>query len=234
MNRSLPSSQVVSAFIIVSSQPDFEIQSVQFQRRDSINVPFGNLKLGSVNSQAFQKKSKKSHFQPQDKDNGVSDSEKTNSRFQKDRLGHFKNNESLNKLKSSFQNKRDLSKSASKKKNIYQVIDISTEICDLIEQCSLFLGKNELPLTDKNGTLVVLQEIMAKKNKGFGTFNKLVIVDNRLKARIVTKTFGLNGEANEILKFGLGNIRIAYPKTFLAHLLFSNRFIKSLFDNIFN
>lgn len=113
------------------------------------------------------------------------------------------------------------------------MVDISTEVCDLLEQSALFLGQKELHFTDKNGTLVVLQEIMAKKRKDFGNFNKLVVVDNRLKGRLLVKTFGANGSVGELVKVTLGNIRLAYPKAFLVHLLYSNRFVKSLFLSIF-
>lgn len=122
---------------------------------------------------------------------------------------------------------------------IQQVYDISEEVCSLLEQCSLFLGKKELPLTDKNGTLVVLQEILASKQKqyknqvGFGIFNKLIIIDNRMKGRLYVKNFGKKGTLKELAKFTLSDIRVAFPKPFLIHLLLSNRLIKSLFNNIF-
>ena len=87
VNRTLSSSQVVSAFIIVSSQPDFNIQPVQFQKRDSINVPFGQLKQDFLYSQALQKKStKKTYFQGiNDKINVISGSENNYSKTEKDR-----------------------------------------------------------------------------------------------------------------------------------------------------
>jgi hypothetical protein len=120
-----------------------------------------------------------------------------------------------------------------KTKNYYNVVDISSEVCDLMEQSTLFLGKKEIAFTDKNGILVVIQEILAKKKKDLGSFNKLVIMDNRLKGRILVKTFKNDADAKEIVKFSLGNVKVAYPKSFLIHLLFSNRFMRSLFNNIF-
>lgn len=111
------------------------------------------------------------------------------------------------------------------------MVDISREICDLLEQSSLFLERKELPLTDKFGTLVVLQEIFAHKKKLFGGHNKLIIIDNRLKGRIITEMFDQRATLDHILKFSLSDIRVAYPKTFLIHLLYSNRMLKGLFHN---
>ena len=113
----------------------------------------------------------------------------------------------------------------------FQVVDISEEFCDLLEQSALFLERKELPLSDKAGNLIVLKKIFKFKKKAFGEFNKLIIIDNRLKGRIISHKFPKKAKLDRQLVFSLGNIRLAYPKTFLTHLIYSNRYLKGLFEN---
>lgn len=118
-----------------------------------------------------------------------------------------------------------------KKYMSYEVIDISKEFSDLLEQASLFLERNELPLTDKNGELVVIQEILSHKKKLLSEYNKLVIIDNRLKGRIFSVKFDKFGNCGRLFNFKFGDIRRVYPKSFIFHLIYYNRMIHNLFNN---
>lgn len=111
------------------------------------------------------------------------------------------------------------------------MIDISKEFSDLLEQASLFLERNELPLTDKNGELVVIQEILSHKKKLLSEYNKLVIIDNRLKGRIFSVKFDKFANCGQLFNFKFGDIRRVYPKSFVFHLIYYNRMIHNLFNN---